>query len=188
MPSTVNKEVVKSATPPLVELYTLDTGPITGWHSPQRERFYFTPMTQYVGPNAGTPESFVVFQGYTYTPFPIEATGWEYTLDGAPTKPSLKVSNVNRFLQAAVNNLGDLVGAKVIRRRTFMNFLDGMPDADASQQLPLDVYYIDQKVVHNKNMIEWSLINVIERANNQLPLRLILPELGFLGVGKLRIR
>lgn len=185
MASTLNIEVNKAATQPLVELFQLDTrycDPVNG------QIYYFTPMTQYVGPHTGQPEDYVRFGGQVYTPFPIMASGWDYTFDGAPAKPKLAVSNVNKFLQAAVNNLGDLVGAKLIRIRTFLNFLDGQPDADPSQHFPPDIFYVDQKTLHNKTSIEWSLISSVERGNIQLPLRQILPETGFEGVGKVRLK
>lgn len=185
MTSTINIEAKKAAAQPLVELFELDTRPCDPVNGMV---YYFTPMTQYVGPHTGQPEQYVRFGGRTYMPFPIQASGWDYTFDGAPAKPKLIVSNTNKFLQAAVNNLGDLVGAKLIRTRTFMNFLDGQPDADPGQHFPKDIFYVDQKTIHNKNVIEWALISSVERGGIQLPLRQILPSTGFEGVGGLRLK
>lgn len=185
MASTINIETTKTATQPLIELFELDArycDPVNGLV------YYFTPMTEYVGPHTGQPEDYVRFGGQIYTPFPIQASGWDYTFDGAPAKPKLSVSNASKFLQAAVVGLGDLVGAKLIRTRTFMNFLDGQPDADPGQYFPKDIFYVDQKITHNKNIIEWNLISSVERGGVQLPLRQILHERGFEGVGKLRMR
>lgn len=183
--TTLNQETLKPSTNPLVELYELDTtycDPLNG------AVFRFTPMTEYIGPHTGQPEDFVRWGGIVYTPFPIMSSGWEYTFDGAPPKPKLSISNATKFLQAAVSQMGDLVGAKVTRVRTFMNFLDGQPNADYSQHFPADIFFIDQKTTHNKNMIEWTLISAIERGSVQLPLRQILPENGFDGVAAVRLR
>jgi len=183
MASTVEKEALKSSTYPLIELFELDTtlcDPVNG------QVYYFTPMTKYVGPHTGQPEDYVRFGNRVYTPFPIQASGWDYTFDGAPAKPKISISNTSKFLQAAVNSMGDLVGARVVRIRTFMNFLDGQPDADPLQHFPKDIFYIDQKTTHNKNMIEWNLMSSVERSGVQLPLRQVLPENGFPGVAKVR--
>lgn len=184
MTSTIYKEAIKAATNPIVELFELDTREID---SVNGQFYYFTPMTNYVGPETGQPEEFVKWSGITFTPFPIQVTGFEYTIDGAPPQPKLSVSNTNKILQAAVNSMGDLVGAKLIRYRTFYNFLDGQPDADASQRFPDDIFYIDQKTVHNRNVIEWNLISSVERGGIQLPRRQILSD-QFPGVGKVRIK
>lgn len=184
MTTTISQEVKKTATNPLVELFELDTtlcDPNNGMV------YYFTPMTDWL---IGQPEDYVKFGGQTYTPVPIMASGWDYSFDGAPAKPKLSVSNTTKMLQAAVIQMGDLVGARLRRTRTFMNFLDGKADAGTpgSQHLPVDIYYIDQKTTHNKNIIEWALISSIERGGVQLPLRQILPNNGFEGVGVVRIR
>lgn len=183
--NTIYKEGLKAATNPIVELFELNTqiiDPVNG------SVFYFTPMTEYVGPNGTFAEQYVKWSGITFTPFPIQVTGFEYTIDGAPPKPKLAVSNADKFLQAAVVSMGDLVGARLTRYRTFMNFLDGMPDADPSQRFPDDIFYVDQKTVHNRNIIEWNLISTIERGGIQLPFRQILRETGFPGVGRTRVK
>lgn len=184
MTSTINKEAIKPSTPPLVELFYLDTRMC----GPQGLEYYFTPMTEYIGPHTGQPEDYIRFGGVVYTPFPIVTKGWEYSFDGAPPKPTLMISNATKFLQAAVIQMGDLVGAKLIRTRTFMNFLDGQPDADIGQYFPRDIYYIDQKTMHNKNVIEWSLLSSVERGGVMLPLRQLLPEKGFPGIAKTTLR
>lgn len=184
MTTTIDKEAQKPATYPLVELFQLDT---TTMGIPGGQVYYFTPMTSFISPENGWTEDYVKFGGITYQPFPIQTSGWEYSFDGAPPQPKLLVSNVNKLLQATVNSMGDLIGAKLTRIRTFMNFLDGQPNADAGQHFPKDIFYINQKTSHTKTIIEWSLISSVERSGVQLPLRQILPETGFLGVSRFRM-
>lgn len=97
-------------TSPFVELFTLDLTALGG------SVYRFTNHPN--GSNA------VVFNGMTYSPIPIKSEGWDFSSTGAPPKPTLTVSNVSRTLLADVIGLGDLVGAKVTRVRTFAKHLD----------------------------------------------------------------
>src|SRR6185503_4815528 len=84
-----------------VELFQLDLSSIGG------PVLYFTP-------NTGTSGN-VSFGGQTYTPLPISGSGWETSIEGAPPQPSLKVSNVSRFVQPFLTQYQDLVGTRVTR-------------------------------------------------------------------------
>ena len=66
----------------------------------------------------------VIWQGLSYTPGPIEATGFEYSGQGQAPRPRLKVANVNGLMGALVRETGDLLGAKLTRRRTLAKYLD----------------------------------------------------------------
>lgn len=66
----------------------------------------------------------VVWQGVTYTPMPIEAEGFDASAKGTMPRPKLRVSNINGVLSPSVKSFDDFVGAKVIRRRTFLKYLD----------------------------------------------------------------
>lgn len=165
--------VNKPALSAYVELYILDCSTIGGGV------FRFTPMT-----NENAQQ--VVYDGASYTPLPIKTEGWEWTSNGAPPRPTLVVSNVNKFLQGAVQTLGDIVGAKLTRIRTFKQFLDGQPGADVNARYPDDVYLIEQKLSHNKNEISWLLSSVVDRPNLRLPRRQVLRDKDFPGVARVR--
>lgn len=64
----------------------------------------------------------VVWQGNTYEPFPIMATGFEAS-GQQMARPKLAVANVNGLISAMLMQ-ADLLGAKVIRRRTMVKYLD----------------------------------------------------------------
>ncbi len=98
-------------TSPFVELFTLDATALGG----SVYRFTNHPS------ESGGPLS---FGGQLYQPLPITSSGWDFTSTGTPPKPTLTVSNVNRTLLADVIGLGDLVGAKVTRIRTYAKYLD----------------------------------------------------------------
>jgi len=155
-----------------IELFILDCSTVGGGI------FRFTPATNY-----GTT---VVYGGNSYVPLPIKTEGWEWSSTGAPPRPTLTVSNVNKFLQGAVQTMGDIVGAKLTRIRTFRQFLDGQPGADVNAKFPDDVYLIEQKTTHNKMEISWILSSVLDRPGLKLPRRQILRDKGFPGVARVR--
>jgi phage-related protein len=95
----------------LVELFTLDATALGG----SIFRFTNTPNPDGTG---------LVFGGNTYNPVPVHAEGWDMASTGTPPKPKLTVSDVNYMFLAAVVSLGDLVGAKLTRVRTFGKYLD----------------------------------------------------------------
>ena len=66
----------------------------------------------------------VVWQGNTYAPFPINATGFEISGQQMP-RPKLAVANVSGAITALLQT-SDLLGAKVTRRRTMVKYLDAV--------------------------------------------------------------
>jgi phage-related protein len=81
-------------------------------------------------------------------------------------------------------SLGDLVGAKVTRIRTFAkyidyeNFIDGVqPEGfspNPNTELPRDIFFIERKSVENKNIIQFELSSIFDFEGIQLPGRLVL--------------
>lgn len=122
----------------------------------------------------------VVFNGLTYTAYPIQARGFEFSGKGQLPRPSLTVANVTGLLGALVRTYEDLVGCKLTRRRTMVKYLDAVnftggvnPTADPTAQLPEDVYFIDRKSTENKLVIEFELAAAFDIAGVQLPRRYI---------------
>lgn len=125
----------------------------------------------------------IVWQGQTYTRMPIEANGFEFSTQGKLPRPTIRISNVTQFIGGIVRNNDDLVGCKVTRRRTFAKFIDsvnfvgGNPTADATAELPVDIYYVERKVSENKIMIEWELATSLDLSGVMLPARQIMANL-----------
>lgn len=119
----------------------------------------------------------VVWQGNTYTAFPIEARGFEFNGRGQLPRPMLRVANVTGILGVLVRSYQDLLGAKLTRRRTLVKFLDavnfsaGNPYADPTAALPDDVYFIDRKATENKVLIEFELAAAMDIQGVKLPRR-----------------
>lgn len=131
--------------------------------------------------HSGTNEMYnpVVWQGETYQPMPIEASGFEVTTQGQLPRPMLKVANITGMLGAVVRSLDDLVGGKVTRKRTFKRYLDsvnfvaGNPLADPNQYFPDEVFYVNRKVSENKVFIEFELASAMDVHGIKIPRRIV---------------
>lgn len=156
----------------LVELFTLDCTPLGGG------------VYNFTNTPASSP---VLFGGVSFTPIPIKSEGWDFTSTGAPPKPTLTVSNVARTLLTDVISLGDLVGAKVTRVRTFAKYLDAGATPDSSKYIGPEVYIVEQKTGHNNEFIQWQLTSILDRLGMKLPRRQVLKDKGFPGVSKTRV-
>lgn len=120
----------------------------------------------------------VVWQGATYSPFPIEASGFEFSGKGQLPRPVLRVANVTGYLGTLVRTYDDLIGARVTRRRTMVKYLDAVnfsggvnPTADPTAELPPDIYVVDRKASENKVVVEFELAASFDVAGVQLPRR-----------------
>ena len=108
---SITQDIQSLAPGSLIELFELDAtalgGTITRFHA---------------GTNGLL--SSVVWQGNTYQPFPIEASGFEFNGQGQMPRPTLRIANVTGLLGAMVREYSDLLGAKVTRKRTLAKYLD----------------------------------------------------------------
>lgn len=161
---TIQQEINNLTAENYVELFEVDTTVIGG-----SDIFRFIPDA-YSSTN-------VTWRGDVYTQFPVQITGFQWDGSGAaPPQPTLTVSNVNKFMLAAVISLGDITGARVKRWRTFQKFLDGQPDANPNAYITEDTYYVYQKTIHNKAIIEFKLNAAIDKPGLKLPRRQILKD------------
>ena len=122
----------------------------------------------------------VVFDGVTYTPFPIELTSLDINGQGSLPRPKLKGSNIGGFLSAFLLTTGDLVGARLTLRRVYSRFVDavnfangvnpfGTPDPTAAYE---DIqFFLNRKVSENPDFVEWELSSPFELDNVKLPSR-----------------
>jgi lambda family phage minor tail protein L len=164
---------------PWVQLFTLDATVLGG------PVLRFTPN---IYANGGS----LMFGGSAFAPLPMDFTGWDELTqssgdNGTQPRPQLVVGNASKTLLSYVVSLGDLVGAKITRVRTFQKYLDGQSNPDTSQILPADVYLFSQKTNHTNQSITWELTSPMDLPSAQLPARQVLkgPNLlssGFPGV------
>jgi len=128
--------------------------------------------------------SSIIWQGNTYDKFPVIAEGFEYTGKGTLPRPTLTVSNILGTITAlmatanATTPFNDLQGAKFIRHRTMAQFLDaanfpsnqnpfGTPSS--TTELPQEIYFIDRKVIENREIVQFELASVLELNNIRCP-------------------
>ena len=136
-----------------------------------------------VGMNSNTN---IIWQGNTYTKFPVIAEGFEYVGRGTLPRPTLTVSNVLGTITALMANanattpFNDLQGAKLIRHRTMAQFLDaanfpsninpfGTPSS--STELPQEIYFIDKKDVENREVVQFECVSALDLENIRAPKR-----------------
>lgn len=146
----------------IIEMFEIDTRPIGG-----TDRFYFVPDISSAGQS-------IVWQGIVYNPFPIMGDGFDVSTKGTSPRPRLKASNITGILSSVVKETDDLVGARIVRRRTLGQFLDGEPTADPGQAFADDVFFVEKKILENRDIVEWELASVMDLFGVQLPSRVIL--------------
>ena len=177
----------------IIELYHLDL--VSSLHgSPSGSdwgNYYFTGMTDAV--NSGSNAYNDIHWGdplKQYQRLPIQVTGFEYNGSGTLPRPKLVVSNLfSAFSEilAEVNATtpgNDLVGARLIRIRTLLQYLPhenftgnnphGTPDV--TQELPRESYIVALKSLESRDLCEFELAAAIDMANTNLPKRQLLPD------------
>jgi lambda family phage minor tail protein L len=142
---------------------------------------------------AGNDYGRIKWQNNFYYPFPIFSEGFEYTSAGTLPTPRVSISNLSpdysansfyRYIRMQIQSLGDIVGGKFSRIKTFLKYLDGSnfsggynpfnPNTGLYEmELPRDIYYIDRKSTENKNIIEYQLNTILDLENLVLPARTI---------------
>lgn len=139
----------------------------------------------------------VTWQGQEYDPWPIETEGFDISTQGVLPRPKMRIANMDGLISAEANAYGDLLGCMLIRKRTFVRFLDavnfaaGNPEADPNQHAEDDKWFVDQKTGENRYVIEFELASVFDLMGIKLPSRQVLksacpwkyrgPECGYTG-------
>lgn len=146
-------------------------------------------ISYYTNTPTGGAVSPITWRGNNYFPLPFEITGVDVRGDGtAPNRPKLVMSNVNQFLLAAVLTLGDLVGMRVTRWRTFNKFTDNGSTPNILMHYPIEEWIITKKVAHSKVSIQFEMSSPLDRPGLRLPRKQILRDKGFPGVSRVRGR
>ena len=146
----------------------------------------------HAGVNAKPAASAIVWNGATYSAYPVEAEGFEYNGEGRLPRPRLRVSNQLGLITAILLSVNantpgnDLVGAVVTRIRCLAKHLDatnftgntnpyGTPDPTA--EFPREVYYISRKTVENRDVVEFELAAAFDLAGIRAPRRLCIANM-----------
>ena len=116
-------------------------------------------------------------------------TSDQWTSDKGSALPSGTISSILMIINNIVWSTSpsvratgnDLVGAKLIRIRTLVKYLDGSNDADSNYRWPDEVYFIARKAIENKDIVQWECAASFDMAGVRSN-RQILPD-EFPGVG-----
>ena len=148
----------------LVDFYILDLTVIGGV-----DVFRFHPGVNTLGND-------VVWQGNTYTRWPMIATGYELSGKGVLPRPNIRVANIDGTISQLCKEYADMVGAKITRLRTLAKYLDAVnfeggvnPSADPEASYPNEVYFINRKVDQNRVFIAFELTAAWDVTGVQLP-------------------
>jgi lambda family phage minor tail protein L len=119
----------------------------------------------------------IVWQGNTYTRFPIEVSGFARRGKGTQPRPTIKMSNIGGLVGVLVRDFEDMVGAKFTRRRTFVKYLDaanfsgGNAQADPNVALPDEIWFVDRKASEDGIFISFELASAMDLTNAKIPKR-----------------
>lgn len=124
----------------------------------------------------------IQWQGIEYLPIPVESEGFEVNANGQMARPKIRISNKDYFMTDLLLNNHDLQFAKVVRKRTFVKYLDdanfdgGNPwgSSDATAEISNDTFVISQKTAENKMFVELELTSPLDLDNFEINNRLIL--------------
>lgn len=172
LPASLAADVQSLAPSAVIELFELSVNPeITD------DPTYATPVRFHSG--ISLQDQNIVWQGNTYTRFPVEFTGFDQTGKGTIPRPQVKVANIGGAISSLLYTFDNLIGAKVTRKRTLYKYLDAVnypngqnPQANPSVGFPDEVYYVSRKVVETGVYVELELSPSWDLHGIKLPRRL----------------
>jgi lambda family phage minor tail protein L len=159
----IESDVQKLAVGDIIDLFELDSTDLGG------EVFRWSNDVNEKGND-------IVWQGNTYSRFPVQAEGFQKSGTGKSPRPTITVANVTGLIGALTKQLNDLVGATVTRRRTLVKYLDAVnfegdvnPQADPNVGFSDEIWTIDRKSAENGIFITFELAAAFDLAGVMLP-------------------
>lgn len=162
--------VQRSTLPTFIELFKIDLSTITG----QTSVYRFTPMFNTNNPGDGH----IVWGGENYLPFPISISGIGFSIDDAPSRPTLNIANINKLFGMLSFTVQDIIGAEVTYIRTFEQYIGG----EGALSAPPLKFFIARKTAHNLMNISFELRSPVDKERAFFPKRQML-KTEFPGLG-----
>lgn len=150
------------------------------WPTDQTSILAITPTRKGIG-------SSIVWQTQSFISWPLETSGFGAKGDNSLPRPRIKINNFDLSVSKYLKTYNNLIGAKIIRKRTFVKFLDdsNFPDshnpyydlatnatlANSDSHLPDQTFYVNRRVSETKETVELELSTVFELDNVFLPNR-----------------
>jgi lambda family phage minor tail protein L len=152
------QEAEKLSPNAIISMFVLDATGIGGGI------FRFSPLSRADG-------SDIVWQGDTYTRFPLKAEGYEFSTKGELPRPRVTFSNLFGVFTALNLGYQDLTRARFTRKRCYKKNLDGEAQANPNASYPDDVFFIGRKIIQNKQLVQYELVSSLEIDGPQIPAR-----------------
>lgn len=126
----------------------------------------------------------VTWQGIEYIPVPIEGEGFEINGNGQLARPKIRIANKDFLITSLLQNNFDFKNAKIVRKRTFLKYLDdvnfdgGNPfgEQDFTAEISNETFLIGQKTAENKVFVEFELTSPLDLENFEVTNRNILAK------------
>lgn len=124
----------------------------------------------------------VVWQGHTYTPYPVKVEGFAFTTQGALPRPKATIANPSGIVSALLRQYNDLRGAKVTRKQVLVKYIDGAnfsggtnPSGVANPNAGFEdeVYYVERKEYEDNEAVVLELCAAADMEGTEIPLRYI---------------
>ena len=171
----INEEVQRGYYDNIIELFELDLRDLGQLDASSQERYYFTnqvlpdgsKIQWRVNDDVGSTTTVV------YEPLPIAATNFERTTKGQIPTPELTVSNIFGAWSDLIEDLDDLIGARIVRRRTLVKHLVGQSSENLDSYFPSDIFYIERKIREDNISITFALASPLDLEGLQLPKRIV---------------
>ena len=169
--SSVYEELSVLAPSAVIELFELE---INAAQHGANETYRF-----HAGTNLNNNDN-VVWNSNGYLRLPVEADGFEYSGNGQLPRPRIRVSNILRTITALLLTLPDgLEGAKFTRIRTLARYIDAVNfpggvspySPDPTAEFPREIYYVDRKVIENRDIVEFELASAFDLIDIRAPKR-----------------
>ena len=161
---SITSEIQSLSPSALIELFQLDLTPQGG------SILHFHAGTNQLQGN-------IVWCGQTYSRFPITTTGFKKSATGALPRPVLTVSNIGGYMGALARQHGGFRSCRLTRIRTFARYLDadnfqgGNAQADSSQALPSEIWFVDRKSAENGQIMSFELASALDLVGVKIPAR-----------------
>lgn len=159
----------------IVELFELDLTPI----EPQLDAAI---RVQRFAPEANEKGQDILWGGVRYRAIAMAFDGFKLSGRGALPRPHLRITNLGGLMGMLCLAYKDLVGARLIRRRTLAhflpadNFVGGNVAANDAARFPDDVFFIRRKVLETPEHVEFELALVYDLEGVKLPRRQIIAD------------
>lgn len=141
---TILQDIYQLKPSNLVTLYELDLSPCIGrYGATTQDKYYWCDGVNETG-------SDLVWNGITYSRYPIQATGFDKQGNGSIPRPKLVAGNYGGIIGDLAREYNDIIGAKLTRIRTFAKYLD------AINFNPANLYTKSTDLTHNS----WSTTGI----------------------------